>query len=92
MADVECRKAHGVSLDEAKKVAEKIADQLRDQYKLQGTWSGNTLKFAGSQVKSGTLEVDASEVRVSISLGMLGKAFKGKIQAEIEKNLNQLFA
>lgn len=91
MADVEVRKAHGVSLDEAKKVAEQIADQLRSQYKLDGTWSGNTLKFAGSAVKAGTLEVDSSEVRVSITLGMLAKAFKGKIQSEIERNLNQLF-
>ena len=91
MADVESTKAHGKSLEEARKTAEQIADELKSKYNLDGTWQGNTLKFAGSGVK-GQLEVDDTEVRVSISLGMLLKAFKGKIQGEIDKNLDKLFA
>lgn len=91
MADVESKMAHGKSLEEAKKTAEQIADELKNKYNLDGSWQGNTLKFAGSGVK-GQLEVDDKEVRVSISLGMLLKAFKGKIQGEIDKNLEKLFA
>ena len=90
MADVESRKVHGRSLEEARKTAEQIADELRNKYNLNGNWQGNTLVFGGSGIK-GLLEVDEAEVRISLTLGLLLKAFKGKIQGEVDRNLDKLF-
>jgi len=40
----------------------------------------------------GKLDVTDKDVTVDISLGFMLKAFKGKIQAEIDKNIDKMFA
>lgn len=91
MADILARKAHTLSLDEARKVAQQLADQLKDQFQLDSEWHGNTLKFNRSGVK-GHVQVSEKDVSIEISLGLMLKAFKGKIQAEVTKNLDKMFA
>ena len=41
---------------------------------------------------SGTLEISASVFRLQAQLGFLLSAFKDRIEAEIEKNLDELIA
>lgn len=90
MSDVHARKEHNLSLDEAKKTAQKLAEQLEKEFQLQSTWQGNTLNFTRSGVK-GKLDVTDKDVSIDISLGFMLKAFKGKIQSEIDKNLDNMF-
>ena len=91
MSDIHARKTHNLSLEEAKKTAQKLADQLQKEFQVDSKWQGNTLNFTRSGVK-GTLDVTEQEVVLDISLGFMLKAFKGKIQAEIDKNLGTMFA
>lgn len=91
MADIQARKSHSLSLDEAKKLAQKLADELERDFQLSSQWEGNTLRFTRSGVK-GQLEVTPKEVALEISLGFMLKAFKSKIQAEVLKNLDKNFA
>jgi putative polyhydroxyalkanoate system protein len=58
---------------------------------LDSQWQGNTLNFTRSGVK-GKLDVTEKDVTVDISLGFMLKAFKGKIQSEIDKNIDKMFA
>lgn len=91
MSDIHARKTHNLSLEEARKTAQKLADQLQKEFQVDSKWQGNTLNFTRSGVK-GTLDVTEQEVVLDISLGFMLKAFKGKIQAEIDKNLGTMFA
>jgi len=68
-----------------------LADQLQKEFQLDSQWQGNTLNFTRSGVK-GKLDVTDKDVTVDISLGFMLKAFKGKIQAEIDKNIDKMFA
>ncbi|KYP11269.1 MAG: hypothetical protein A0129_08250 [Limnobacter sp. CACIAM 66H1] len=91
MSDIHARKAHNLTLEEAKQTAQKLADQLQKEFQLDSQWQGNTLNFTRSGVK-GKLDVTDKDVTVDISLGFMLKAFKGKIQSEIDKNIDKMFA
>jgi len=91
MSDIRARKSHNLSLEDAKKKAQTLADQLQKEFQVDSQWQGNTLNFTRSGVK-GTLDVTEQEVILDISLGFMLKAFKGKIQAEIDNNLGKMFA
>ncbi|MCR2746034.1 polyhydroxyalkanoic acid system family protein [Limnobacter parvus] len=91
MSDIHARKEHNMSLEEAKQTAQKLADQLQKEFQLDSQWQGNTLNFTRSGVK-GKLDVTDKDVTVDISLGFMLKAFKGKIQTEIDKNIDKMFA
>ena len=91
MSDIHARKAHNLTLEEAKQTAQKLADQLQKEFQLDSQWQGNTLNFTRSGVK-GKLDVTDKDVTVDISLGFMLKAFRGKIQAEIDKNIDKMFA
>jgi putative polyhydroxyalkanoate system protein len=91
MSDIHARKEHSMSLEEAKQTAQKLADQLQKEFQLDSQWQGNTLNFTRSGVK-GKLDVTEKDVTVDISLGFMLKAFKGKIQSEIDKNIDKMFA
>lgn len=91
MADVKARKTHNLSIDEAKQTAQQLADKLKNDYELESSWKGDTLVFNRSGLK-GQLKVSDKDVDIEISLGFMLKAFKGKIQAEVDKSLDKLFA
>lgn len=90
MSDIHAHKTHNLSLDEAKKTAQALADQLQKEFQLDSQWQGDTLLFTRSGVK-GKLDVTDKDVSLDISLGFMLKAFKGKIQAQIDKNLDKMF-
>ncbi|HEX4856527.1 MAG TPA: polyhydroxyalkanoic acid system family protein [Limnobacter sp.] len=90
MSDIHARKTHNMSLEEARATAQRLADQLQKEFQLDSQWQGNTLNFTRSGVK-GKLEVTAKDVSLDISLGFMLKAFKGKIQSEIDRNLDKMF-
>lgn len=91
MADIIAKRTHTMGLDAARKTAEKLAEKLEKDFQLDSQWVGNQLKFTRSGVK-GALDVTDKEVSIEISLGFMLKAFKGKIQSEIDQNLAKLFS
>lgn len=91
MADIIAKRTHTMGLDAARKTAEKLAEKLEKDFQLDSQWVGNQLKFTRSGVK-GALDVTDKDVSIEISLGFMLKAFKGKIQSEIDQNLAKLFS
>lgn len=93
MADIQIERTHALGLAKARKLAFQWAEQAEAQLDMACTYeegsTGDTVSFERSGV-SGTLAVTASEFRLEAKLGFLFSAFKGKIEAEISKNLDAL--
>jgi putative polyhydroxyalkanoate system protein len=79
----------------ARKVAKEWAVQVKDEFDMDCTFEegrdGDTVHFKRSGV-NGTLEVTPSTFELDAKLGFLLGAFKGRIEAEIVKNLDELLA
>lgn len=89
MSDIKLVRPHSLSLAKAKALTQKAADSLAADYDLQSEWHGNTLRFHRSGV-DGQMHVTDSEIRLDVKLGLLLKAFKGKIAEHIERNFDEL--
>jgi putative polyhydroxyalkanoate system protein len=91
MADVKLTREHGMTLAQAKKVAQKVADDMAKEYDLESEWDGDTLNFQRAGVK-GFLEVDAKIMNVEVTLGFLFKPFAGKFKETMGGNFDKLLA
>lgn len=91
MSDIKYRRAHSLTLAQAKKVAQKTADDLAREYDLVSEWEGDTLHFRRSGV-DGRLAVTPSEIRLDVHLGFLLRPFKAKFEQHIERHLEELLA
>ena len=91
MSDIKLVRPHSLPLAKAKALTQKTADALAKEYDLESEWQGNTLRFHRSGV-DGRMHVTDSEIRLDVKLGLLLKAFKGKIAEHIERNFDELLA
>jgi putative polyhydroxyalkanoate system protein len=91
MSDIKLVRPHSLPLTKAKALAQKTADALAAEYDLASEWHGNTLRFHRSGV-DGQMHVTDSEIRLDVTLGLLLRAFKGKIAGHIERNFDELLA
>jgi putative polyhydroxyalkanoate system protein len=91
VADIEIRRVHGMGLAAARAAADRMADRLGRKFGLKGDWEGNQLRFQGTGV-TGTLNVDAKDVSLSVALGFLLKAMKGSIEQAINHELDAMLA
>lgn len=95
MADLHIHREHGLGLAGARKVAREWAEHVEQEFDMECTFEegrdGDTVHFTRSGVK-GSLEVTASTFELDAKLGFLLGAFKGRIEAEIVKNLDELLA
>ena len=83
MADITITKNHGLGMDGAKARLDKMGVELQQKYGIKSSWSGNVATLSGTGLKKGTVEVSESSIKVEITLGMLAKAMKGKIEEQI---------
>jgi putative polyhydroxyalkanoate system protein len=91
MADVKLTREHGMTVAQAKKVAQKVADDMAKEYDLESEWDGDTLHFARAGVK-GFLEVDAKTMDVEVTLGFLFKPFAARFRDTMSANFDKLLA
>jgi putative polyhydroxyalkanoate system protein len=91
MPDIHITQSHTLGLAAAKKLAEKMADQLGKEYGLNGTWNGDSIKFARPGV-DGLLSVTDKAIDLQVTLGFLLKAMKGPIEKAVTTNMEKLFA
>lgn len=95
MADLHIHREHSLGLAGARKVAREWAAHVEEEFDMQCTFdegkAGDTVHFTRSGV-NGTLEVTATTFELDAKLGFLLGAFKGRIEAEIVKNLDTLLA
>lgn len=93
MADIHIHRQHTLGLDEARKVASQWVQTLVEQFEMVCAVSEgrtcDTIEFVRSGV-TGRLIVSGDHFDLHAKLGFLLSAFRNKIQAEIEKNLDEL--
>lgn len=83
MADIDINKSHSLEISDARTRLEKMAGDLQSQYGIKSAWTGNTAILSGTGLKKGRVELTDTAVNVQITLGILAKAMKGKIQAQV---------
>lgn len=95
MPDINISRQHTLGLPAARKIAYKWAEDCEKKLDMDCTYEeGKTadgVHFKRSGVE-GTLSVTATGFDLHAKLGFLLGAFKGKIESEIEKNLDDLLA
>ena len=95
MADLHILREHALGFPAARKIALAWAEQVESEFDMKcGIEEGKTadeVTFTRSGV-NGTLHVTADKFELRAKLGFLLGAFKGRIEAEIVKNLDDLLA
>lgn len=91
MADITIIHEHTLSMAQAREAAQKVADQMVADYEMVATWDGDVLSFKRSGV-SGTLALAANRAQLDIELGFMLKAFAGKIEEQVGRNMEKVFA
>lgn len=95
MADLYILRHHSLGLQGARKIAFKWAEHVEEEFAMACTYEeGKTLDevcFSRSGVR-GTLTVSKDKFELRAKLGLLVGAFKGRIESEITKNLDDLLA
>jgi putative polyhydroxyalkanoate system protein len=91
MPDIDLKRTHALGLAAARTAAERMAADLKKKFGLSGDWNGNTLHFERSGIH-GALEVAASSVHITATLGFLMKAMKPTIEKAIAGELDRLVA
>lgn len=95
MAHLHIRREHSLGLLAARKIAFTWAEQAEQEFDMECTYeegdTSDVVTFTRSGV-NGTLTVLPDHFELDAKLGFLLGAFKGRIEAEIVKNLDQLLA
>ncbi len=95
MPDINISRQHTLGLPAARKIAYKWAEDCEKKLDMDCTYeegkTADEVSFKRSGVE-GTLSVTATGFDLHAKLGFLLGAFKGKIESEIEKNLDDLLA
>lgn len=95
MADLQILRQHALGLPEARKIAFKWAEAAEEKFGMSCTYEEGTVAdevcFTRSGA-SGNLVVTQDKFELNVKLGFLLGAFKGQIEDEIVKNLDDLLA
>jgi len=91
MADIRIARPHTLPLSRARAAAQTAADELSREYELSCQWKGDTLHFRRSGVQ-GHIEVSPSQIALEISLGLLLKGFRNRIEQTATQRLDAVLA
>ena len=90
MSGIDIRHSHSLPLDKAREAIEEVAQKLADSFAVECAWDGDTLCFNRSGV-DGKIALKPDELHVTAKLGFLVSAFKGPIENEIQRVLDERF-
>ena len=90
MSGIDIRHSHSLPTDKARDAVEEVARKLAERFEIDYGWDGDTLNFNRSGV-DGKIALKPKELHVTASLGFLFGAFKGPIEAEIRRVLQERF-
>lgn len=95
MADIALERKHRLGLPRARELAWQWAEQVEQSYGMECTVEEgddeDLVRFTRSGVH-GELRVTGAVFELRAKLGLLVGAFRGQIQAEVEKKLDELLA
>jgi putative polyhydroxyalkanoate system protein len=87
---IDIRHAHSLPHAKARKAVEEVAKKLAERFDFEYGWDGDTLNFNRSGV-DGKIALAPKELHVTAKLGFLVSAFKGRIENEIRRVLDERF-
>ncbi len=90
MSEISIRRTHHLTIEDARKAAEKIAARLKKDFELEYAWKRHVLHFERSGVH-GELHVGKDEVRLDARLGFLLAFLKPRIEREIDEQFDKYF-
>ena len=91
MSEINIRRAHALTRERARKLAEDIASRLNQRFDLAYRWEGDALQFEREGV-NGALTVGEGEIRIQARLGFLLSLATPHIEQEINASLDQILA
>lgn len=90
MSRIDIRHPHALPPERARQAVQEVADKLAERFQIACRWDADTLQFKGSGV-DGLIELMPQQLRVTAQLGFLMSAFKGPIETEIRRVLDERF-
>ena len=90
MSDIDLRREHGLDPAQARAMAERLLERLGREFGLRGQWAGDVLRFQRPGVQ-GHLALGPGDLHLQVTLGLLLKAMRGRIEQAIARELDQLF-
>lgn len=90
MSGIDIRHSHSLPRAKARKAVEEIAKKLAERFEIEYAWEGDDLHFNRSGV-DGKIALRPDELHVTARLGFLISAFKGSIENEIQRVLDERF-
>ena len=95
MANLHMVREHTLGLAAARKIAQAWAQEVEDEFDMRCTFEagrdGEIVRFERTGV-TGTLQVTAQRFELDAKLGLLLGAFRGRIEAEITRHLEEKLA
>ena len=95
MADIHIHRVHQLGLTKARKMAWQWAEAVEEKFGMECTviegTDSDVVEFTRAGVE-GELIVAADSFDLTARLGLLIGAFRGRIESEIEQNLDKLLA
>jgi putative polyhydroxyalkanoate system protein len=87
---IDIRHSHSLTHAKARKAVEEVAEKLAERFDFDYAWDGDTLNFNRSGV-DGKIALAPKSLHVTAKLGFLVSAFKGPIENEIRRVLDERF-
>ena len=88
MAGFRVTKPYTMAKGEVRTAAEGLAKALERSHGVRSSWQGDKVRIKGAGV-DGTLSFHDDLIDVSVKLGMLASVFKGPLQSEVERYLDE---
>ncbi len=88
---IDIRHSHSLPHAKARKAVEEVAQKLAERFDFEYAWDGDTLNFNRSGV-DGKIALEPKSLHVTAKLGFLVSAFKGSIENEIRRVLDERFS
>ncbi len=90
MSGIDIRHSHALTHAKAREAVEEVAKKLSERFEMDYQWDGDDLLFSRSGV-DGKIALAPKQLHVTAKLGFFVSAFKGPIEQEIRRVLDQRF-
>ena len=92
MADINISRNHNLDTSILKERLETLAGDLKKKYGVRYRWDGDICLLDGAGVKKGSVNMTSSSVSIEVTLGMMAKLLKPKIEEEINKKIDRIIS
>jgi putative polyhydroxyalkanoate system protein len=92
MADINIKRNHSVDTGVLRGRLEELAQDLKKKYGVRYRWEGDRCLLDGAGLKQGLVTISSTALTLEVTLGMMAKLLKPKIEQEINKKIEKVLA